>query len=63
MGTYRLEQVIKMWETEKLTAEQTIGQILLHLQALAERVWELERRVTQEGQGRAAPPLPPKRGT
>lgn len=29
MNTYGLEQVIKMWELEQLTAEQTIGQILL----------------------------------
>jgi hypothetical protein len=56
MGTYRLEQVIQMWETEKLTAEQTIGQILLHLQALAERVWELEHKMQERAGRKAAPP-------
>jgi uncharacterized coiled-coil protein SlyX len=56
MGTYRLEQVIQMWETEKLTTEQAIGQILLHLQALAERVRELEHKMQERAGRKAAPP-------
>ncbi len=44
MGTYGLQNVIKAWEREKLTAEQVIGQILLLLQELEERVGVLERR-------------------
>jgi flagellar biosynthesis chaperone FliJ len=61
MGTYRLEQVIQMWETEKLTTEQAIGQILLHLQTLAQQVRELEHKM-QERAGRKPAP-PPQRGT
>ena len=34
MSTYGLEKVIALWETEKLTTEQTIGQILLLLQVI-----------------------------
>lgn len=43
MGVYDLQQVLQMWEEEKLTAEQAIGQTLLHIQALTERVGILER--------------------
>ncbi len=56
MGTYRLEQVIQMWETEKLTTEQAIGQILLHLQILAERVWKLEHKMQERTGRKPAPP-------
>jgi hypothetical protein len=44
MGSYNLDELIVLWEREKLTTEQTIGQILLALQALSERLRELERR-------------------
>jgi hypothetical protein len=43
MGNYNLDELITRWEQEKLTAEQAVGQILLMLQSLAERVQELER--------------------
>lgn len=54
MAAYELEQLIKLWATEKVTAEQAIGQILLQLQALSERIGKLERRLEQErrSQGR-----------
>jgi len=45
MGTYGLESVIRAWEREQLTAEQAIGQILLLLQELEERLHTLERRL------------------
>ena len=45
MSSYELEQVIKMWEREQLTAEQAIGQVLLHLAELAQRLGELEKRL------------------
>ncbi len=41
-----------MWEQDKLTVEQTIGQVLLHLEQLSERVGILEqrgRRLPKEG--------------
>lgn len=47
MSSYDLNQVIKMWEQEKLVAEQAIGQILLHLQALSVRIGLLEKRLEQ----------------
>ncbi len=43
MSAYPLKQLLKFWETEKLTTLQIIGQILLHLQALAQRLQTLER--------------------
>ena len=45
MGTYGLKGVTRAWEQEQLTTEQTIGQILLLLQELEERLRRLERRL------------------
>jgi hypothetical protein len=45
MGTYGLEGVIRAWEREQLTTEQAIGQILLLLQELEERMHRIERRL------------------
>jgi len=45
MGTYGLDAVIRAWEQEQLTAEQAIGQILLLLQELEERLGAVERRL------------------
>ena len=45
MGTYGLEGVIRAWEQEQLTSEQAIGQILLLLQELEERLRDIERRL------------------
>jgi hypothetical protein len=45
MGTYGLEGVIQAWEREQLTTEQAIGQILLLLQELEERMHRIERRL------------------
>ena len=49
MNPYELKQVIKMWEQETLTAEQAIGQILLHLQSIGQRLGQLEQRIEQRG--------------
>ena len=35
MNAYPFKELIKRWQTERLTTEQAIGQILLHLQALS----------------------------
>jgi len=43
MGTYGLKGVISAWELGKLTPEQAIGQILLLLIELHERITALER--------------------
>jgi len=44
MGTYNLDELIALWEREKLTSEQAIGQILQILRWMNERIHELERR-------------------
>ncbi|MCA9957805.1 MAG: hypothetical protein KC413_05450 [Anaerolineales bacterium] len=45
MSSYDLKQLVTMWQREKLTPEQAIGQVLLHLEVLAARLGELEKRV------------------
>jgi hypothetical protein len=45
MGTYGLEGVIQAWARGQLTTEQAIGQILLLLQELDERIRSAERRL------------------
>jgi len=44
MGTYGLQEVIRRWGRGQLTTEQAIGQILLLLVELHERLQKLERR-------------------
>jgi hypothetical protein len=44
MGTYGLQELIRRWGRDQLTPEQAIGQILLLLVELHERLQELERR-------------------
>jgi hypothetical protein len=43
MGNYNLDELITLWEREKLTTEQAVGQILLMLRELSDRIGELER--------------------
>lgn len=43
MSTYGLAEVIQRWRQGTLTTEQAIGQILLLLQIVEERLRELER--------------------
>jgi len=42
MKRYPLSELVKKWEREELTAEQAIGQILLWLNLLSERVTKVE---------------------
>ena len=51
MGTYGLKGVISAWELGKLTTEQAIGQILLLLSELHERITTLERERGKQGHG------------
>lgn len=46
MGAYDLDTMLKKWEREELTTEQAVGQILLLLQSISQRVGRVE--VTQE---------------
>jgi hypothetical protein len=45
VGTYGIEGVVRAWEREQLTTEQAIGQILLLLQEIEERVRRVEYRL------------------
>jgi len=47
MGTRGLESVIQAWAREDMTIEQAIGQILLLLQELDERLGRVEQRLEQ----------------
>jgi hypothetical protein len=42
MNKYPASELIKKWEREEITVEQAIGQLLLWLVALVERVSRLE---------------------
>lgn len=44
MGTYGLMEVIHRWGRGTLTVEQVIGQILLLLQAIEDRLRDLEHK-------------------
>lgn len=46
MSAYDLDTMLKKWEREELTTEQAVGQILLLLQSVSQRIGRLE--VTQE---------------
>lgn len=54
MGNYNLDELITRWEREKLTTEQAVGQILLILRSLSERIRELERRHWRQQQAEDA---------
>ncbi len=54
MSNYNLDELIARWEREKVTTEQAVGQVLLLLRSLVERVEELERwrRRQEKGESR-----------
>ncbi len=60
MSNYNLDELITRWEQEKVTTEQAVGQALLLLRSLAERVEELERWRRRQEKGEAQGQ--PKRG-
>jgi hypothetical protein len=45
MGTYSIETIIREWAKGNLTNEQAIGQILLLIQGLQDRLQEFETRL------------------
>jgi len=47
MGAHSIEELLRLWETERITQERVIGQILLLLQGLQQQIYELERRVAR----------------
>jgi len=46
---YSLEKVLELWEVDKLTIEQALGQVLLLVRKLDRRVQELENRLDALG--------------
>jgi hypothetical protein len=44
MAEYPLRELLSLWQRERLTVEQVIGQILLHLLAQEKELGELKRR-------------------
>lgn len=49
MKKYPASELIKKWEREELTADQAIGQLLLWVTALVERVTKLEATQSKSG--------------
>ena len=50
MGSYSLDELITLWERDKLTTEQAVGQILLVLRSLSHQIRELDRRWWRQDQ-------------
>lgn len=48
MSNYSLDELVERWKHEDLTPEQMIGQLLLLLRRIEERIHELEREKPQE---------------
>ena len=44
MSVERIEQVIKQWETARITQEQAIGKLMLLVRQLHRRLLKLEAR-------------------
>ncbi len=47
MAEYPLRELLSLWHRERLTVEQVIGQILLHLIAQEKELGELKRQLPQ----------------
>jgi hypothetical protein len=47
MATYGLEKIIELWEVEKLSTEQAIGQMLQLFQELKAQLREIEKRLRE----------------
>ena len=45
MSGYDIPQLIRLWEQEKLTTEQAVGQLLLQVQNISRRVGRVERQM------------------
>ncbi len=56
VSQYTMEQLITRWKQEEMTADQMIGQVLLVLQAMHQRLRELERQRPPSVEG--APGIP-----
>lgn len=63
MGNYQIEEVIQRWGKGEITGEQAIGQSLLHIQGLTERMGLLEQRLEVWRLEWSQRPLPEKPST
>jgi hypothetical protein len=45
MGMHTLDDLMRHWQREELTAEQMVGQLLQHISVLYERLRLVERQV------------------
>ena len=50
MSTYDLDALLRLWELEKITEEQAIGQLIVHLRQMNARVTVLERDGSQSAE-------------
>lgn len=55
MSTGTIDELIRMWEQVELTADQAIGQLMLHIQELTQRVSTLERSLEPPNRPRQFP--------
>ena len=46
MSKYEIDELIKLWELEKIQPEQVIGQLLLHVKSLEQQSRHLTREMT-----------------
>ena len=62
MSAYHLSELVKKWEKGDLSSEQAIGQLMLQLEALSERMGTVEKRLEQSRQQqKTAGSSPPNR--
>lgn len=54
MSAYDMDSLLNKWERGTITTEQAIGQVLLLVQGLSQRVGSLERRMERRRLGREA---------
>jgi hypothetical protein len=45
VSKYALPELLKLWHQEKLTVEQVLGQILLHLLALQKQLTDIQKQL------------------
>lgn len=53
MSKYSLQELLKLWQQERLKVEQAIGQILQHLLAQEKEINELKRLLPKSPPNRA----------
>jgi hypothetical protein len=52
MSAYDMDSILNKWERGTITTEQAIGQILLLIQGLSQRVGNLEKHLARTRSGR-----------